>query len=353
MMNFKTESMQYKDGHFMILDQTMLPMKECWIEVTTVEQMYQIIHGLKVRGASLIGLSAAVFMAKYAVEHRPAIDEFAKMANYLQSSRPTAVHLSLMLQVIIHIYNDTQNPQDIEYKVLEFLNEDLNACVQIAKFSEPLVKNDARILTHCNTGCLIGNGYGSAIGVIRHAHDQGKEVFVYVDETRPLLQGARLTAWEMKKFKIPFNLICDSMAAYLMAEGMIDFVITGADRIAANGDTANKIGTYSLAILAAYHNIPFYIAAPHTTFDFNTKTGKGIIVEGRSENEVTHVITGFGSLQVAPDNCKAFNPAFDVTPSHLITAFITNHGVIYSDDGSFTVKLANLLLPVGSSEIRS
>jgi len=222
----------------------------------------------------------------------------------------------------------------------EYYDEDLKACLAMASIGAQLVKQDAQILTHCNTGSLIGPSIGSAIGVIRHAHEQNKNVFVYVDETRPLLQGSRLTAWEMDKFGIPFTLVCDNMAGYLMANKKIDFVITGADRIAANGDTANKIGTYSLAVLAHYHNIPFYIAVPHTTFDFNTPTGKDIIVENREATEINHIVTGFGKFQIAHDNCNAFiNPSFDVTPRELITAFITNRGLIYPKVDNIKEKL--------------
>lgn len=333
MINFTSDSMRYQDGCFEILDQTALPLKESWVTVKTPEDMYNIIKTLKVRGASLIGLSAAAFMVKYAHEENPTQTKFVQVSEYLESARPTAVHLSLMLRDIRQVYTDTLEAKMVAKRFMEYYTEDLEACLAMASVGAELIKPGAQILTHCNTGSLIGPSIGSAIGVIRHANESGKKVFVYVDETRPLLQGARLTAWEMDKFAIPFTLICDNMAGYLMANNKVDFVITGADRIAANGDTANKIGTYSLAVLANYHKIPFYIAAPHTTFDFNTLTGKDIVVENRDAHEINHIVTGFGNFQIAHDNCNAFiNPSFDVTPRELITAFITNRGLIGSDD---------------------
>lgn len=328
MKDFNSVGIRHCNNQLQVLDQTRLPREEYWINVTDIEQMYEIIKNLRVRGAPIIGISASLFMAKYTENKQLTVAEFTQIAQHLASSRPTAVQLSMMLGKMTKLYTETQSVTKVTGLALQFYQEDEAAGLQMADAAKDLIKSGSRILTHCNTGCLVGAGIGSGLGIIRAAHESGKNIFVYVDETRPLLQGARLTAWEMQRFNIPFKLICDNFAGHLMAENMIDLVIVGADRIAANGDTANKIGTYSLATLAKYHNIPFYIAAAHTTFDLVTKTGKDIVIEERHASEVTGVVTGFGSFQVADVDCPVYNPAFDVTPCELITAHITNYGVI-------------------------
>lgn len=318
-----------------IIDQTKLPEEELYIELHTKEEIWDAISKLKVRGAPAIGIAGA-YGFYLGIKKGPETDYSAflrhaeKVATYLNSSRPTAVNLNWALQLLLREIrkHPDKSPSDLKDIVLkraiEIHNEDRNLCKSIGEHGVSLIPNDAGILTHCNTGGLATAVYGTAFSVILHAHYAKKVKMVWVDETRPLNQGSRLTAWELKKAGVPFTLNIDSAAASLMRNGDVDLVITGADRITLNGDTANKIGTYSLAVLAKAHDIPFYIAAPYSTIDLEMETGDEIEIEQRSPLEVTH----FGNRQTAPDDIQVYNPAFDVTPNHLIAAIITEKGIV-------------------------
>lgn len=321
-----------------IIDQTKLPEEELYIELHTKEEIWDAISKLKVRGAPAIGIAGAYgfylgIKKGSETDYSAFLRHAEKVAAYLNSSRPTAVNLNWALQLLlreIRKHHD-KSPSDLKNIVLkraiEIHNEDRNLCKSIGEHGVSLIPKDAGILTHCNTGGLATAVYGTAFSVILHAHYAKKVKMVWVDETRPLNQGSRLTAWELKKAGVPFTLNIDSAAASLMRNGDVDLVITGADRITLNGDTANKIGTYSLAVLAKAHDIPFYIAAPYSTIDLEMETGDEIEIEQRSPLEVTH----FGNRQTAPDDIQVYNPAFDVTPNHLITAIITEKGIVKPD----------------------
>ena len=341
MKNLNCMCLKYNDGHLEILDQTMLPSEEKWLTINTLNDMYFAIKDLKVRGASFIGIAAGIYMVKYTIESRPSIKNFLETASYLESSRTTAVHLSMTMQKMIKSVKNKNSVdiKEIEEIALKHYQEDIDVSLIIADYSNEIIADGTRILTYCNTGGLTGPGIGTAVGIIKNANDLKKNIFVYVSETRPLLQGARLTAWEMAKLNIPYKLICDNTAAYLMSQRLVDMVIVGADRIALNGDVANKIGTYSLAVLAKYHNIPFYVAASHTAFDKNTKSGADIVIEQRLPSEVTHVATGFGKMQVSLDNDNAYNPAFDITPKELVVKYITDYGIVDPNQAGLWGKL--------------
>lgn len=318
-----------------IIDQTLLPLEENYIELTTVEVTWDAISKLKVRGAPAIGIAGA-YGLYLGVKDLPETDFHSfygsaqKIADYLNSSRPTAVNLNWALQTQLAEIRTRPDESISELKRLvlkkaeEIHNEDRALCRAIGENGVELIPKDARILTHCNTGGLATAAYGTAFSVILHSHFANRVKMVWVDETRPLNQGSRLTAWELQKAGVPFTLNIDSAAAALMLRGDVDLVITGADRITLNGDTANKIGTYSLAVLAKAHNIPFYVAAPYSTIDLEMESGEEIEIEQRPNEEVTH----FGSRQTAPDHVRVYNPAFDVTPHHLITAIITEKGIV-------------------------
>jgi methylthioribose-1-phosphate isomerase len=288
-----------------------------------------------VRGAPAIGVAAAMGAALGAL-HLPSLSpkDFRRklfaICDEIAKSRPTARNLFWALERMKKCFNQTKRSSQ-RALVNELVNEAKRICLedieincQMGKYGCKLLADGDNILTHCNAGALATAGYGTALGVIRTAREQGKKLHVYVDETRPVLQGARLTAWELKKEKIPFTLITDNMAGFLMQQGKIDKIIVGADRIAANGDTANKIGTYSLAVLACAHRIPFYVAAPLSTIDVSLRTGASIPIEERKSEEITH----FKGVRSAPAGTKVYNPAFDVTPAKYITAIITEKGIL-------------------------
>jgi len=329
------QSIIWNDDRLSIIDQTFLPEREVKINLSTAGQVWDAIKKLKVRGAPAIGIAGAygLYLGIKSVKETT-FDSFYseadRIAEYLNSARPTAVNLSWALKrLMATIYAAKDKPVDeIKQIVLDTAvtihDEDRRLCKAIGENGLELIPDNARILTHCNTGGLATGEFGTAFSVILHAHHAGKLKQVWVDETRPLLQGSRLTAWELQKADIPFHLNVDSAAAFLMQQGKVDLVILGADRITRNGDTANKIGTYSLAVLANAHNIPFYVAAPYSTIDMELETGSEIDIEERDPDEVTN----FGNKQTAPDKTEVYNPAFDVTPNHLITAIITEKGVI-------------------------
>lgn len=329
------QSIVWEDDHLRIIDQTFLPDREVFVELNSVGQVWEAIQKLRVRGAPAIGIAAA-YGLYLGIKDLPDsgftffIEECKRVSEYLNSSRPTAVNLSWALtRVITTLTAQKDNPipelKKIALKTAKIIhNEDRRMCKAIGENGADLIPEGSKILTHCNTGGLATAQFGTAFSVIYHAFQKNRVEKVWVDETRPLLQGARLTTWELKKAGIPHTLNIDSAAAFLMQQGLVDVVITGADRITGNGDTANKIGTYALAVLADEHNIPFYIAAPHSTVDMALESGSDIEIEYRDADEVN----GFAGKQTTPNKTEAINPAFDVTPHKYITAFITDKGVI-------------------------
>ncbi len=328
----------WEKGCLKLLDQTKLPLEEKIIECRSYQAVADAIRDMIVRGAPAIGATAAFGIVIGAKEvgviedKKRWLEELKKIGFELKQTRPTAVNLAWAVERMLkkaedNIQSGIPQLQDIlENEALEIAREDVESNYAIGRFGDELVPEGANILTHCNAGALATVGYGTALGVIRAAHSNGKKVHVFVDETRPFLQGARLTAWELDKEGIPFTLITDNMAGYIMSKGMVDLIVVGADRIAANGDTANKIGTYSLAVLAKEHNIPMYIAAPLSTIDMSLTSGKEIPIEEREADEVLFI----KGKRIAPEGTRVFNPAFDVTPNELITAIITDKGIVKS-----------------------
>jgi len=327
MQRLQTTSLQVRDNQLWILDQQALPQQKNWLPAHSVAQLVEHIHALRVRGAPLIGLSASLLLALLA-EHGQTCDQLAEALEILRAARPTAVNLMNNLDRMKLALAQETFVDALVKEALRLVEEDKQLCDDIADAGSALVTPGSRLLTHCNTGGLATAGVGTALGVIARAHQQGKVANVWVGETRPLLQGGRLTAWELGELAIPYQLITDSMAASLMASKQVDAIWVGADRIAANGDVANKIGTYSLAVLAHYHGIPFYVAAPHTTLDRLCPNGAAIPIEQRAASEVTGVAGSFGNVQWAPENAAVYNPAFDVTPAALISGWVLDTGVV-------------------------
>lgn len=335
-LNLKFKPLEYKNGKIIIIDQTKLPAKLIKKEIKNYTALCNSIKKLEVRGAPLLGIAAAYGIV-IAVDnfHTDNFDSFykyfKKISNAIKSTRPTAVNLFNAIERIekIILENKEKNLDIIKSLIKSEADkiylEDLQMCYKIGEYGSKLIKNNFTVLTHCNAGGLATSGLGTALACLFVAKMKNKKFKVFVDETRPLWQGARLTTWELNQWNIDNTLICDNMAAYVIKNKKVNIIIVGADRIASNGDTANKIGTYNLAILANYHKIPFYIAAPSTTFDFNIKSGNEIKIEERDPSEVT---MPFGK-KIAPDNVKVFSPAFDVTPASLITGFITEKGILY------------------------
>lgn len=327
MQTFQTTSLQVRNNQLWILDQQALPQQKNWLPAHSVAQLVEHIHALRVRGAPLIGLSASLLLALLA-EQGETREQLAQSLEILRAARPTAVNLMNNLDRMKQALEQPDRVTSLAEEALRLVQEDKQLCDRIAEAGNSLVKPGSQLLTHCNTGGLATAGVGTALGVIARAHQEGKVRNVWVDETRPLLQGGRLTAWELGELGVPYQLITDSMAASLMAASNVDAIWVGADRIAANGDVANKIGTYSLAVLAHYHGIPFYVAAPHTTLDRLCPTGAAIPIEQRAASEVTGVSGSFGSVQWAPEEAQVYNPAFDVTPAALISGWVLDTGVI-------------------------
>ena len=325
-----------RNGRLVLLDQTRLPNEVREVSCDDVGQVWQAIRDLQVRGAPAIGVAAAYGVvlgtqAAAAADANTLEPVLGEVCQYLASSRPTAVNLFWALDRMRHCVESSLphlSPADVHevlWKEAQAIHaEDRQICEAIGRAGASLLTDGMGVLTHCNAGALAASAFGTALAVIYAAHAQGKRLQVYADETRPLLQGARLTAWELMQRGVPTTLICDSMAAQVMREGRVQAVITGADRIAKNGDTANKIGTYGVAVLAAAHDIPFYVAAPASTFDLSLPDGDQIPIEQRDAREITH---GFGR-QTAPSDVQVYNPAFDVTPARLICGIVTEHGVI-------------------------
>ena len=298
-----------------ILDQTLLPEKENFIKIENPRQMAKAIKKLQIRGANLIGLTAGFSLAQYAFKNNNP-KNLSLMAKILTQARPTAIHLSLAIQQVMK----KNSPEEKLTQAIALYEEDKKACEQIARHSRPLIKKGDGILTYCNTGSLATGGQGTALGAIKQAHKDNKQIHVYACETRPLNQGSRLTFWELKKEKIPSTLICDNMPASLISKGQIQKAFVGADRISLNGDTANKIGTYNLALICRHFKIPFYVAAPSWTIDKNFPKGKSIPIEQRDPKEI--------SPYWSKKQSRLWNPAFDVTPGHLITGIITEKEII-------------------------
>jgi methylthioribose-1-phosphate isomerase len=329
-------TIEWRNNAIKIIDQSKLPSKLEYLYIRDLKTLWKAIRQLKVRGAPALGAASAlgVYLGikdSKANNFASFANEMDKIISYLGSSRPTARNLFWGLERMgsVAVENRMKSIARIIRLLFreaqEIIEEDRLACRKIAEFGQRLIRNNDSILTICNAGILATIDYGTALGVIYRAKEQGKKIKVYVCETRPLLQGARLTTWELRQKGIDVTLICDSMAATLMGQKRIDKVITGADRIAANGDAANKIGTYNLAVLSRYHKIPFYVAAPLSSFDLEMKSGQSIPIEQRPDWEVTEL---FFKKPIAAKNTRVFNPAFDVTDHKLITAIITDRGII-------------------------
>ncbi len=342
-----------------MLDQRRLPAEEIYLVLESVEEVAQAIESLAVRGAPAIGCAAALGVARGAVMSRSADvaglqQDLGAAIERLARTRPTAVNLFWALdRMRAEIAAAASAPDvraaDVRRRVVAaacaLVDEDVAICRALGRAGVELVPAQARILTHCNAGALATAGYGTALGVVRAAAEAGRDVRVLADETRPFLQGARLTAWELQRDGIPVTVVTDNMAGHLMAQGEIDLVIVGADRIAANGDTANKIGTYGVAVLAREHGIPFYVAAPLSTLDLATLTGAGIPIEERGRAEVAHI----GGQTIVPEGVPVRHPAFDVTPARFVTAIVTEAGVARPPFSESLKALAALVQPAGKT----
>ena len=329
-------SLRFENGRLLVLDQYLLPQKQLWISIKSIEQLVSCIHKLQVRGAPLIGIAAALLIAQRALE---GINKSQLLLDIqiLRSARPTAVNLMYCMDKLRYAIEQKADKQQIVDIAIAIFKEDQQLCLDIAQFGQSIIKPGDNILTHCNTGALATAGIGTALGVITHCQQQliqqqRPSLHVWVSETRPLLQGARLTTYELQQHNIAHKLICDSMAASLMAKGLVDKILVGADRIAANGDVANKVGTYNLAVLADYHHIPFYVVAPFTTVDSHCPEGKFIPIEQRPASEVMGINGSFGNVNWAPTDSDCYNPAFDVTPAKLISGWIMDNGLFNQQD---------------------
>ena len=333
MMPFQT--VDWVDGKIRLIDQTRLPAELVYLNIDQVDDLAEAICSLRIRGAPAIGVAAALGVALAAKQSmhqdQPAFIQSVRHAmDVLGRTRPTAVNLFWALNRMEKVLSETESfpPSEIQERLLkealELLDEDRRICHQLGENGVELIPDTANILTHCNAGGLAASEYGTALAVVYEAIARGKYIRVFADETRPLLQGARLTAWELNASGIDVTVQCDSAAAFLMQQGKIDCVIVGADRIAANGDIANKVGTYMLAVLAEKHEIPFYVVAPVSSFDLSIASGQEIPIEQRSRNEVAY----FLGRNTVPESVAVYNPAFDVTPNNLVTAIITEKGIL-------------------------
>lgn len=326
----------YKNKQLYLLDQTLLPEKIEFIEIDTIDKCYEAIFKLRVRGAPAIGIAAGYgYLLSARLASSESKDRFLEDIkidkNYLASSRPTAVNLFWALDKMDKVLEDNIDKEYseiielLELEAIKIQKEEENVCKRIGDFGLEIMKDGISVLTHCNAGFLATSKYGTALAPIYRAKEEGYNVKVYADETRPLLQGSRLTSFELDKMGVDVTVITDSMAAVVMKKSLVDIVIVGCDRAAANGDIANKIGTYNLAVLAKAHNIPFYVAVPKSTFDLELKNGEEIPIEERSRDEICF---GFDK-RTCPDNVKVYNPAFDITPNELVSGIITEDGILY------------------------
>ena len=321
------QPLEWRGDRLVILDQTKLPLEETRLELTDYRDAAEAIRNLRVRGAPAIGIAGAYAVVLGAIEHQAAVafrEKTGAVIEAIAATRPTARNLFFALERMKQVLDGGGKVPELAREAVRIHEEEVRATERLSEHGAAILKDGWTVLTHCNAGPLATSGAGTALGIIIHAHEQGKRVSVYADETRPLLQGARLTTWELQQAGVPVTLITDNMAGHFMKAGRINAVITGADRIAANGDTANKIGTYTTAVLAKEHGVPFYIAAPASTFDLTLASGEEIPIEERHADEVTH----FGGVQTAPEGVQVANPAFDVTPARFISGIITEHGVI-------------------------
>jgi len=324
------KTVDYKDQKVILIDQTLLPSKLKYVECDSIECVAEAIKSLRVRGAPAIGVTAALALAMIAEKNHgesreDILKELENAKKILEKTRPTAVNLFWALKRVTNAAHMSDDPSKAAYnEALKIWEEDIKMNKRLEKNGASLIRDGDIILTHCNAGSLATSGFGTALGIIKEAHRHGKDLKVFADETRPLLQGARLTAFEMVNTGISVTVITDSMAAFVMKNHEVNKVIVGADRIANNGDTANKIGTYSLAVLAKEHSIPFYVAAPLSTIDRSIKNGDEIPIEYRDEDEIRY----FNKKLIVTENAKIMNPAFDITPSEYISSIITETGVL-------------------------
>jgi methylthioribose-1-phosphate isomerase len=324
------KTIEWKNNQVIMIDQRLLPSEEIYRNYRTYDEVAQAIEDMVIRGAPAIGVAAAMGIALGMQDvHQNAADHFEQICDRMSKTRPTAVNLFWAIERMKKRFEEIQHKPldqiktDLVLEAQQIYLEDIEANRRMGNYGNELVPQGANILTHCNAGALATAGYGTALGVIRSAVEHGKNVHVFADETRPFLQGARLTAWELHKDKIPVTLITDNMAGFFMKQKKVDLVIVGADRIAANGDVANKIGTYSVAVLARANEIPFYVAAPLSTIDLSIPTGEQIPIEERSELEVIEI----HGKRTAPEGIGVRHPAFDVTPNELVTAIVTEKGI--------------------------
>jgi methylthioribose-1-phosphate isomerase len=345
-MSFRT--IEWRDDTVIMIDQTRLPGEEIYITCSDFHSVAEAIKGMIIRGAPAIGVAAAMGVALgsrsiIADTHESFFRQLDNVCEVLGRTRPTAVNLFWAIERMKRVAEDNRGGSldtirtALKKEAIRIEKEDLTICKNIGKWGATLIPEGATVLTHCNAGALATAGYGTALGVIRAAHEAGKKIQVFADETRPWLQGARLTAWELMKEGIPTTLIADNMAGFFMSRGEITCCVVGADRIAANGDTANKIGTYSVAVLAKENNIPFYVAAPVSTLDLSLTDGSRIPIEERPYTEVTHI----KGIAIAPAGIRVRNPSFDVTPARYITAIITENGIVKGDYRSGLRKISD------------
>jgi len=331
MKDLTATALSYENGELHVLDQRKLPGEVCWHVCKHENDLVALIQSLAIRGAPLLGIAAAVWVGHCATRG-DSIEQLTNTIALLRSSRPTAVNLMNYLDRLQKLVDSGADKLSLADEAAAIFEEDVALCAAMSEHGAALVAHGDSILTHCNTGSLATAGVGTALGVITTAHNQGKNISVWVDETRPLLQGSRLTAWELEQAGVPYQLICDSMSAGLMAAGKVDRIMVGADRIAVNGDFANKVGTYTLAVLARHHHVPFYVVAPTTTIDRYCNDGDSIPIEQRNADEVRGASGSFGSCIWSPVEAPVYNPAFDVTPAELVTGWILDTGVYELDD---------------------
>jgi methylthioribose-1-phosphate isomerase len=349
------QTLEWTDSGVRFIDQTKLPSEETYVTCRTADQVADVIRDMIVRGAPAIGVAAAMGIALGVKNSNSETvgelrQEFERVCDVIGKTRPTAVNLFWAIRrmrdkfELLRVRPLPQLKQALIEEAQRMHAEDIAANQAMGKYGATLMPASGGVLTHCNAGALATCGYGTALGVIRAAVEQGKKIHVYADETRPFLQGSRLTAWELMKDNIPTTVISDNMAGAMMSQGKIGAIVVGADRIAANGDVANKIGTYTVAVLAKEHGIPFYVAAPLSTIDFETASGNQIPIEQRNSREMTH----FAGKQVTPDGVLIENPAFDVTPSKYVTAIVTEKGIARAPYLESLQRLADQVVKIGS-----